>query len=174
MKKLCGPLGLALVSCWFAACGGGDSTALSLAINEVMPSNMASTCTDEGGGNADWIELYNMGTSEVDLEGLAVTDNPQIPLKKQLGPGLKIAPGGVLLLWADDKPEQGPAHLPFKLAAEAEQVLIHDKNGKLLDQFAWTAAATDVSYARLPDGTGTFQVCPIPTCGKPNGSSCGL
>jgi len=168
------PALLASLACLAGACGGGgDSSPATVAINEVMPSNMSSACTDEGGGHADWVELYNTGSAEVDLEGMSISDDADIPLKKKLGSGLKIAPGGVILLWADDNTGQGPSHLPFKFAADAEQVLIYDKAGKLIDQFSWTAASPDLSYARLPDGTGTFQTCAIPTCGKVNGSSCG-
>lgn len=171
-----GPLAalLASLGCLAGACGGGgDSAPATVAINEIMPSNMTSACTDELGGHADWIELYNTGSAEVDLEGMSVSDDPEIPLKKKLGSGLKIPAGGVILLWADDKTTQGPGHLPFKLSSDAEQFLIYDKGGKLIDQYSWTAASPDLSYARLPDGTGSFQICAIPTCGKVNGSSCG-
>ena len=168
-------LALGLLAGLAGACGGGgDSSPSTVAINEVMPSNVSSACVDEGGGHADWIELYNTGSAEVDLQGMSITDNPEIPLKKQFGSGLKIAPGGVLMLWADDNVAQGANHLPFKLAADSEQVLLFDRSGKMLDQYSWTAASADLSYARLPDGSGTFQVCAIPSCGKLNGTSCGL
>ena len=40
----------------------------TIVINEVQSSN-DSTCRDEYGMSSDWVELYNTGTTNVDLSG---------------------------------------------------------------------------------------------------------
>jgi hypothetical protein len=167
IKLIC----LSLVS--LTACGGsGDDTpSSSVVINEIMPSNKA-TCADESGGYADWIELYNKGAAAVDLGGYSLTDTPDVPRKAVLPAGLAIAPQGALLLWADNPTIPAANHLPFKLSAAGEGISLFDPTGKRVDQFTWPTANTDVSFARVPNGTGAFVSCTAPTCGQPNGATC--
>jgi len=44
------------------------SNAQEIAINEVMSSNF-STIEDQDGDPSDWIEIYNYGSTSVNLEG---------------------------------------------------------------------------------------------------------
>jgi len=160
-----------------AACAGGsdsspnNTTPPGLHINEVMPAN-AATCADEVGQYDDWIEIHNSGGADIALKGLSVSDDPDVPFKRVLGEGLVVPAGGFLILWADDDTSQGENHLPFKLSAAGEQVLLYGRDGGLVDQVAWTDAISDVSFARLPDGAGGFAVCGSPTCGTANGGAC--
>lgn len=161
-------LGLAV-----AACGGSKPVVPStLVINEVVASNQAG-CADEQGERDDWIELYNKGDDDVSLEGYYVTDDPASPLKTQLGTGLVVPAKGVLVLWADKAPEQGAAHLPFKLDAQGEAVQLRDPGAQLVDQLTFQAVVSDHSFARFPDGEGALVDCAAPTCRALNGASCG-
>lgn len=165
-----------LCAATFTACGGGDDALSSssgpVVINEVMPSNK-TTCADEAGGFPDWIELYNTSDAVVDLGGYSITDNPDVPRKAVQPAGLTIAPKGVLIFWADKPSTPTPRHLPFKLSASGEGVALFDPAGKRVDQFTWPAATSDISFARVPDGTGAIVSCAAPTCGQPNGTACG-
>jgi hypothetical protein len=76
-----------------------------------------------------------------------------------------------LLLWADGTPEQGKTHLSFKFKSKGEGVLLYDPEEKQTDVFRWNDAASDASFARIPDGTGGFEVCATPTCGTTNGTT---
>lgn len=151
--------------------GCGRHSSYPLSINEVLPSNHKG-CADSAGERNDWVELYNGGSEAIDLGGFSMTDDTASPTKSVFPNGLTIAAGGVLLLWADKSPDQGPTHLKFKLGSTGEEVVLYDPDRKLVDQFRWTNADTDVSYARIPDGTGEFVRCGRPTCGAPNGSAC--
>ena len=51
-----------------------------LSINEVMASN-ATTISDEDGDFGDWIELYNYGTTPVNLEGFGLSDDYSNPFR---------------------------------------------------------------------------------------------
>jgi hypothetical protein len=155
-------------------CGGGSdggSTPVGIHINEVMPAN-AATCADQAGQYDDWIEIFNSSDSQASLGGLSITDDPDVPLKRVLPASLVVPARGFLILWADDDTSQGETHLPFKLSASGEQVLLYGKDGTLIDQVSWANAVADVSYARVPDGTGAFVSCRPATCGMSNGTGC--
>lgn len=142
-----------------------------LFINEVAPSNLAS-CTDEAGEADDWIELYNAGTADVVLDGYALGETIDDPFSGVLSGGLTIPAGGTLLFWADNDTDQGSNHLPFKLSAEGESVVLFSPTRVVLDQVTWTNAQSDVVYARIPDGSGDFRECASSSCGALNGASC--
>jgi large repetitive protein len=159
-----------------ATCGGGKKLpgSPSIRINEVCPSNHHS-CEDETGASPDWIELYNDSDEDISLEDYALSDDTESITDDERLSGEVVVPAkGVRLLFADKRPELGPFHLPFKLKSDGEMVLLYGPDGVLLDRFDWTNAVTDVSYARFPDGTGSFVSCAAPTCGAVNGSACAV
>jgi hypothetical protein len=148
----------------------GTTTAVKLVINELQPANK-DTLTDEKGDADDWIEIYNPGDVTVDLKGYVVGDSSN----KQVIPGtLPVPAGGYVLLWADDSPSQGNAHLGFKLSASAgDAVTLTDPAGKIIDTITFGVATDQNVYARFPSGTGSFAWCDKPTPGAGNGSACG-
>jgi hypothetical protein len=171
MRKL-----LLMLSFCFTGCddGGGGPPVDSplrgtLFINEVMPKN-DTACPDEAEAFKDWIEIYNAGSSNVDLSGLAISDNPDKLDKVLLPDGLTVPAGGVLLLWADGD-GGAPDRLPFKLSATAETLTLSDAELRIIDEVNWENAAGDVSLARFPDG-GELTLCPRSTCGVLNGATC--
>ncbi|MEM7236125.1 MAG: lamin tail domain-containing protein, partial [Planctomycetota bacterium] len=79
----------------------GLSLQAQVKINEVLASNRFNNL-DEAGDSSDWIELYNAGASEVNLEGYRLTDDPDETEKWTL-PAIVVPPGGYLLVWASGK-----------------------------------------------------------------------
>ncbi len=159
---------------WIAACDGAppttnDPRADVIRINELMASN-GTSCADAAGEFDDWIELINIGDAELSLDGIAITDDRATPDKASLD-GLTIPATGRLLLVADATPAQGATHLPFKLSAAGEELLLFIGEA-IIDEVTWTSALTDVSLARFPDGSGEFASCALSTCGEENGASC--
>ena len=80
----------------------------NIRINEFMSSNSASIADDDG-DYSDWIELYNAGSSSVNIEGWGLSDNPSNP-HKWVFPEYVIQPGEHLLVWAsgkDRRPQPG-------------------------------------------------------------------
>jgi len=74
---------------------------VNIKINEIQ-SNNGSTFTDEDGDFEDWIELYNAGTSSVNLLNYSLTDNVNIPNKWKF-PSIVLQPNGYLLIFASGK-----------------------------------------------------------------------
>lgn len=137
-------------------------------INELMASNI-NTIADEYGEYDDWFELYNAGDSAIDIGGLYITDKPdnatkwQVPLHK---PHLTtISPKGFLLLWADNKPEQGVLHTNFALSASGESLALFRRDGKIFEPIQhlnFGPQTNTHSYGCYPDGSTTFSTL-LPT-----------
>jgi hypothetical protein len=142
-------------------------------LNEVLPSNSSLGCGDEVGERNDWVELYNTSDRAVNLAGYSLTDDTASPRKSVIPDGVTIEARSALLFWADGTPEQGQKHLSFKLNAKLEGVILYDAEARQVDVYRWTDADSDVSFARVPDGTGDWVRCAEPTCGTENSSACG-
>jgi hypothetical protein len=161
----------------FAGCGTVPSTTSespALYINEFMAQNDSTLADpDGGGGYPDWIEIYNAGTSRVDLGGMYLTDDLANPTKWRVPDGVVIAAGGYLIVWADSDPDQGSTHTSFGLSTEGEEIGLFNTvaNGyAAIDTVTFGPQQSDVSYGRSPDGSGTWRTFSTPTPGQSNGS----
>lgn len=141
-------------------------------LNEVLPSN-SNNCPDEVGERNDWVELYNTSDDSIDLGGYSLTDDTASPRKSVIASGVTIEARSALLFWADGTSDQGTTHLTFKLKSKAEEVVLYDTESRQVDLFRWTDAYSDISFARVPDGTGEWVRCAKPTCGDVNSTACG-
>jgi hypothetical protein len=77
------------------------SAKAQVVINEGSNKNY-STLADEEGEFPDWIELYNAGTSAVNLEGYALSDDPDDPSKWIL-PGMTLGAGQFAVFYCSGK-----------------------------------------------------------------------
>ncbi len=107
-----------------------DAGPRGLRINEVQAGNHL-TLID--GVACDWIELYNGGSSAVDLRGWGLSDAPALPYKAVLSG--TIAPGAFMVFKAYSD------GLGFALAREGEQITLTAPGGRIADEY---------SYERLP------------------------
>ena len=155
------------------ACASGDDSGQTgdvpeLYINEFMASN-ATTIADENGGYADWIELYNGGDADVVLDGFTMTDDLTAPTLHTFSGGVLVPAGGFVLLWADGSTASGSNHLDFKLATDGEAIGLYTPAGDAVDTLTFEAQATDLSAARVPDGSANWAITDSPTPGESNG-----
>ncbi len=128
-------------------------------INELMASN-ATTVADPSGQYDDWFELYNLSNQTVDLSGYFLSDKADNPTKYRIPSGVSIEPSGYLIFWADENGSQGPTHCNFKLGAEGELITLYRPDTTLMDSVQFGQQLTDMSYARVPNGTGSFIIQP--------------
>jgi hypothetical protein len=145
---------------------GADSHALR--INEVMSGNDGAW-VDELGETDDFIELINTSSRPISLGDYALGDEPN---EATALPELELEAGATLLLWADNSPEQGPLHLPFKLSNSGTPVLLWAASCELVDLVEVPELPRSESFARLPDGSGDFSVCRYATPERENGETC--
>ncbi len=133
------------------------SAANGLVINELVASN-ATGATDESGQFADWVELYNNNSFDIDLSGYYLYDDPSDTTKWRFASGMSIPAHGYLIVWCDDDGSEGNNHTSFKLSASGEDLYLADAQLNIVDQVTFGAQTTDKGYARVPNGTGNFVI----------------
>lgn len=145
-----------------------------LVINEFLAFN-SSCCPDNSSGTNefdDWIEIYNTGSSSVDIGGMYVSDNKANPFKYQIPddePGVTTIPaGGFLIIWADNQSEQGALHADFALSNAGEDIGIYYIDGRKIDDYTFGAQSENVSWGRVTNGGATWKSFSSPTQGQSN------
>jgi hypothetical protein len=149
------------------------SITIDVVINEWMAGNTVTITDPADGDFDDWIELYNAGTTAVDLSGYTLTDVLTNSTKFTIPNGKQIPPGGYLLVWADEETGQnlsGPAvHASFKLGGAGEQIGLFAPDGAAVDTLTFGAQTDDVSEGRASDGAEPpFVTFTTPTPGAAN------
>ena len=126
-------------------------------INEFMASNDQAVA-DQNGEFDDWIELFNNSQAAVDLSGWHLTDDINNLAKWTFPQGSIIGSGGYLIVWADEDGSQAGLHANFKLSSAGEQVYLVDPELNIGQEVVFGQQATDMGYARIPNGTGDFVI----------------
>ena len=131
-----------------------------LVLNEVMADNVV-TVADDAGEYDDWVELVNRGAAPLSLEGYFLGPSPDDPWAFALPAGT-LQPGERVLVWCDKDTSQGPLHAPFKLAKQGDQLLLATRDA-IVDSVTFGPQAADRSWARMPDGSGGWTDCAVPS-----------
>ena len=120
----------------------------------------------------DWIELYNPNTTAVDISGYKIYDvggQGGTKPKKEIPAGTTISAKGFFVIVTDD----GSASA-FGLSSAGEDVWFENASGTLIDNTKFLVHTAAQSCARIPDGTGTWQVANTITRGTSNGGGTGV
>ena len=147
---------------------------VNITINEVMAVNQKTLADTANGKFSDWIELFNAGSSAVDLTGYRLSDSLTNRTQFVIPSGYVIPSGGFLLVWADGDPSLNtPArpdlHANFKLSEAGEDVALFSPDDRLVDGFGFGPQIADFSLGRYPDGANAPLVyMPVPTPRKTN------
>ena len=138
----------------------------NLVITEFLADN-DKTLFDDDCDQPDWIEVHNSGTTDVNLLGWSLTDDPGIPGKWRF-PDYTLLGGGYVVVFASSKnkvvlPTVFAAacrtranklagyHTNFKLSASGGYLGLAAPDGELISEFAaYPAQPRDVSYGRIP------------------------
>lgn len=141
----------------------------SIVINELMPKNTGFG-TDQDNETDDWIEIYNLANQDIDVSGYYLTDNKSKLTQWKFPEGTTLAKNGYLIVWVDGDSTQVGLHTPFKLSALGETVLLLTPEQKVIQEVTFPAISPLQSYARIPNGTGSF-IWAAPTIGAENKES---
>jgi hypothetical protein len=128
-------------------------------INELQPNNLTGI-TDNNGERDPWIEIYNSGTTTIDLSGyyLANSYEPNNLTQWQFPAGSALAAGAFKIVWADGQPQQSTAtawHANFRLNSVTGSVaLVRLDLGQpqITDYMNYTGVGSDLSYGDFPNG----------------------
>ena len=158
-----------IISFLFSVLCSSEYFSQQISINEIMSSN-TKIIKDENGDFEDWIEIYNYGTTTINLAGYGLSDEVDNPYKWKF-PSRNLAPNQYLIVWASDKNRanvSGQLHTNFKLKSGGETIVLTSLSGTKIDESPAVAIPTDKSYGRKPDGTGDWNFFETPT---PNASN---
>ena len=99
-------------------------------INEFMAAN-TKTLADQDGDYSDWIEIYNSGSSPVNLADWYLTDS-ESQLNKWKFPSVSLPANGYLVVFASGKNRAvagAQLHANFSLAAQGEYLALVQPDG---------------------------------------------
>ena len=138
------------------SCNTSFILAGDVVINEFKAENDSTdNIVDQDGEYDDWIELYNNTSDIIDLTGYYLTDDFG-NITQWTIPDTTIEANGYLIIWADKDDTQSGLHADFKLSKSGEQIMLSAPNGDVIDSVSYGAQQLSTSYARLPNGTGSF------------------
>lgn len=138
---------------------------MSVTLNEIMSDN--DSIPDPSGGFDDWIEFYNTTDSVIDLSGIYITKSPDLSTGWAFPEFTTITPGGYLIVWADADTARLGLHANFTLDHTADALYFLNIDSTVIDSISFGDQVTNISYARLPNGTGSFAAA-MPTPGAEN------
>jgi len=134
-------------------------------INEWMINN-TQTIADPAGGFQSWFELYNSGTTSVNLAGYYLGGTPAGIFQFQIPSGFSIPAGGYLLVWADGQTNYNSAfndlHVNFSLP-QSSIISLVDPTGRPVDLVQLTAQPADTASGSRLDGDATILTLPAAT-----------
>lgn len=132
------------------------SSSAALVINEVMANNVAAVGNQ--GNYPDWVELHNTGVTTINLSGVTLTDNLNLPGKFGFPADAQLGPGGYVVVWCDSAFVPGEFHAGFSFNANGEEVGLFDAGGNLLDSVKFGLQTPDLSIGRIPNGSGAWAL----------------
>lgn len=135
----------------------------ALVINEFSANGGLN---DDDGSDEDWIEIYNGGSSTVDLSGYQLKDGASTWVFPTLSPPVTLQAGQHLVVFASSKDAAkrpgytatSVLHTNFKLSAAGEYLALLDPSNAVVTEFttAYPAQSAGYSYG-LKDGVYGFM-----------------
>jgi CotH kinase protein/Lamin Tail Domain/Fn3 associated/Concanavalin A-like lectin/glucanases superfamily len=144
--------------------------AAHLVISEFMADNEA-TLLDEDGDSSDWIEIHNPTGAAISLAGHFLTDEKNDPMKWAF-PGINLAAGGNLIVWASGKNRINPAaalHANFQLDRDGGYLALIGPGPIVVHEFdPYPSQLDDTSYGLLGGDPSIVRFMGQPTPGVEN------
>ncbi len=124
-------------------------------VTEIAASN-STILADEDGQYPDWIELFNAGSSAVNLDGWYLTDE-KLELTKWPFPAVTMPAKSFLIVFASDKDRRtagGELHANFRLARAGGFVALVKPSKEIAWSFdPYPEQTTDFTYGLSQNGT---------------------
>ena len=148
-----------------------------MVINEYSCSNL-SQFPDNYAKYEDWFELYNAGSTSVNLGGYYLSDDSVTNMKWPIPAGTTIASHGFLRFWASGRDivgNNGNYHTNFKLTQTKntkEFIVLSNPSGQFVD-YIKLSRKTQLghSFGRTQNGLSAWSLFKIPTPNASNNTS---
>lgn len=146
-----------------------------LYLNEICATN--KQYVDEEGESDDWIEIYNAGSSPIDLAGMYLSDSRNNLKKWQIPSDAPeqtiVGAKSYKIIWADGEVEQGIMHASFSLSSsKRETISLSINKGDsivVIDSIRYELHEKGETYARSPlFMTSEWSKTKWPTFAAPN------
>lgn len=158
---------------WTYTLDPNATTAPNVLISEFLAVN-DNGIRDEDGQRSDWLELYNLGPLEANLEGWFLTDTPTNLTQWRL-PAVVMRNNAYLIIWCSSKDRSSlnaPLHTNFRLGRDAGGYLaLVDRRTNVISSFNYPAQTADVAYGRDRVDPGLVGYLSTPTPGAQNSTS---
>lgn len=167
-KKFRSSTYVALLLCFLCS----TSVRSQVLINEYSCSNLNSY-TDNFGNYEDWIELYNAGSTPVNLSNYCLSDKVNNLNKWQFG-NVTINANSFLRIWASDNNINSGAnlHTNFSLTqCKSNKVILSNPSLVIIDSLTVQRTKVGHSRGRTTDGSSGWSVFLTPTPGTSNNAS---
>ena len=140
-------------------------------VNEVSASN--SIFANDYYKRNDWIELYNTTATDIDTDGMYISDNPDNPQKYRISGDAEtstvIPAHGYLIIWADKLDPLNQLHANFKLGNDDDAcVILTAADGSWSNRLTYMAHTGEESVGRYPDGGKRVYKMSKPTLSSTN------
>lgn len=135
-------------------------------IAEVMSRNTKFGAIER----SDWVELQNVSDAPVSLNGLFLSNDPELPGLFSL-PDITLPAGGCIVFYCNEAnlPNARNRQTNFRLNGDGA-VYLYDAGGNLLDGISYTGLAMNVSRGRMEGEAGLFYFSsPTPGAANTNG-----
>jgi len=149
-----------------------ESESKPVIINEISADN--SIYINDYMKKADWIELYNNSSSDIDLSGMYLSDNLEKPKKYKISKGKNntstiIKAHGYKVIWCDKSSSDKDLHASFKLDnIDGGKVLLSAADDSWRDTLIYCHHESQESVGRYPDGSNNVYIMNQTTLEKSN------
>jgi hypothetical protein len=148
-------------------------------LNEFLAANISGLMDEDVPAEPqDWIEIWNYGTTPVNLNGFSLTDDRDDPGRWTF-PSTNLAPNQFLVVFASGKDRKAPTnsahrlHTNFKLNPNGEYLALY--NNELprvaITEFSTAYPEQRNNFSYGYDTTNTLKYFVSPSPGSPNGAS---
>lgn len=143
-----------------------STASAQVVLNEICPANADINYDPDFFNYSPWIEIYNAGSSNVNIGGYYLSDDESNPLKWRIPSNISVPANGFMLFWCDDM--NTGRHTNFSLDSEGEDVVLSNGSGVLLDKITYPKQLTNIAYGRTTNGSGAWAYLAVPTSGASN------
>lgn len=133
-------------------------------INEVQAKNDRTYKVAWQSDYHNWIELKNNTTTEIDLSGWFLSDNPDKPNKWIFPENTRIKADAYLIVFMDGQSNNWDKQIytDFDISIKGDTIVLSSDTGDEVHRVGYKNLLNDFSYGKLDDGTFSYMSIPSP------------